>query len=827
MRQLLTILCLCFLLTPSMLNAQKSLVRQGDKNFASHNFVKAAQQWKTAFDRSPAPEDRQLLAFRIATAYHRMNRFEDALQWYDDAIGEEPSRIEWLLAKADAALRAGKTELARTSAEQARRLNPRSAEAALLLESLRLNSLVEGINYPVIHPGTGINSNFTDYAPAWFNSDLIISSSRPIMEGKTSDGRTNEDFSRLYLFISNLYGDFGQAIELPVSSNNNAGVFTFDKQRNIIYFTRCNNRKNICTIMQSDFDPLSFRFSKPRRVAFAQRKYNYGHPHITEDGRKMYFTARLPGGYGGNDIYSITIKSDGSWGLPVNLGQAVNTAFDELFPTTAGDSLLFFSSYGHTGYGGLDILYSFDRGGGFSEVGVLPPPFNSSSDDFSLSMQPGTLKGVFASGRNRGSGDDIFFFDDYPVRKIIMGTTKNTPMKQAIADATISAKDGTKDIVTKSRTDGNFTLSLSLHLKGSVEASHPDFVASRKQLPYPTGSILQQFDFELQNRMFDLTLKGKVSHRETGKAITDQAISLFNSEGRELVKVRSDLQGVFMFDRIAAENIYTLRVEREGFFKESRVINVPSFDRNTILQKSNGYDLDFALTPIVLKKEIVLNDIYYDFDRASLRESSKYELGKLVQLLRDNPEIRIQISSHTDTRGTDRYNDQLSSNRAAAVVDYLEASGIASQRLVSKGFGKRQPVIRNARTEAEHQANRRTTFQVLDRNAAVTQIHQSPIVRQPNPNNARLVYRVQLLVSSSRRNAERDFAPLRQLVDNISFYEFTTGELYRYEVGNRYSFAEAEALRNRIRTAGFPDSFIVPYIDNQRVTIQQARDFRP
>jgi len=116
---------------------------------------------------------------------------------------------------------------------------------------------------------------------------------------------------------------------------------------------------------------------------------------------------------------------------------------------------------------------------------------------------------------------------------------------------------------------------------------------------------------------------------------------------------------------------------------------------------------------------------------------------------------------------------------------------------------------------------------VLDRNAAVTQIHQSPVVRQPNPNNARLVYRVQLLVSSSRRNAERDFAPLRQLVDNISFYEFTAGELYRYEVGDRYSFAEAEALRNRIRSAGFPDSFIVPYIDNQRVTIQQARDFRP
>jgi len=827
MIKILTIISIWLLLTSTPLHAQKSLVKQGDKSFASHNFARAAKQWKSAFNRIPAIEERQLLAFRIATAYHRMNRFEDALQWYDDAIGEEPSNIDWLLARADAALRAGKTELARSSAEQSRKLNPRSAEALRLLESLRLYDLVSHINYPSIQAGTGINSSFTDYAPVWFNNDLVITSSRPLSGERLSDGRTMEDFSRLYLFISNLYGDFGQAIPLPVSNSTNTGVFSFDKQRNRVYFTRCNNRKNRCTIMEASFEPASFRFSKPRRVSFANKKYSYGHPHITEDGRKMYFVAKLPGGYGGNDIYSITIKPDGSWGLPVNLGQAVNTAFDELFPTTAGDSLLFFSSYGHAGYGGLDILFAFDRGGGFSDVGLLPPPFNSSSDDFSLSMQPGTVKGVMSSGRNRESGDDIFFFEAYPVRKIILGSVSGLSTNQPIAGVSITAKDANKNDTTQSLANGGFSLSLPFHQKGTIEAAHPDFVTTKKQLPEQQASILQGFNFTLQNKSFSIALSGKITHRENKQTIVSQAVVLLDTENRVLATTYTDSRGLYIFDNIAANNIFTLKVEKEGFFKESRVINVPTFERNMTLQKSNGYDLDFELTPIVLRREIVLNDIYYDFDRASLRESSKTELGKLVQLLRDNPEIRIQISAHTDTRGTDRYNDQLSANRAAAVVEYLQASGIASNRLVAKGFGKRHPVVQGARNEAEHQANRRTTFQVLDRNAVVAINNQPTVIQQPSTIKPRLVFRVQLLVSSTQRNAERDFTPLRQLVDNISFYEVPIGELYRYEVGDRFSFAEAEALRNRIRSAGFPDSFIVPYIDNQRVTIEQARNFRP
>jgi hypothetical protein len=206
-----------------------------------------------------------------------------------------------------------------------------------------------------------------------------------------------------------------------------------------------------------------------------------------------------------------------------------------------------------------------------------------------------------------------------------------------------------------------------------------------------------------------------------------------------------------------------------------------------------------------------------------LRESSKLELDKLVSMLRETPKVRVQISSHTDTRGTDKYNDKLSAERAKSVVDYLVLSGISKSRLVFKGFGKRNPVIRNAGSEAEHQANRRTTFQVLDMNAAVESVSSNIIIDE----NRRLVFRVQILVSSVKRNADNDFGILKGMLDNIRFTEHQQAGVFRYEVGDRYSISEAEVLRNRIRNAGFPDAFIVPYIDNERVSLQQAKDFRP
>jgi outer membrane protein OmpA-like peptidoglycan-associated protein len=120
------------------------------------------------------------------------------------------------------------------------------------------------------------------------------------------------------------------------------------------------------------------------------------------------------------------------------------------------------------------------------------------------------------------------------------------------------------------------------------------------------------------------------------------------------------------------------------------------------------------LDALILERSIVLENIYYDLDKADIRPDAAIELNKLVKILKDNPSIRIELSSHADARATDQYNDALTQRRAESAVAYLVSQGIDSSRLVAKGYGKRQLIIENAQTEEEHQTNRRTEFKVIE-----------------------------------------------------------------------------------------------------------------
>jgi outer membrane protein OmpA-like peptidoglycan-associated protein len=125
-------------------------------------------------------------------------------------------------------------------------------------------------------------------------------------------------------------------------------------------------------------------------------------------------------------------------------------------------------------------------------------------------------------------------------------------------------------------------------------------------------------------------------------------------------------------------------------------------------------DTTIVLDQLILERSIVLENIYYDLDKAAIRPDAALELDKLVKILKDNPGIRIELSSHTDVRATDAYNDDLSQRRAESAVAYLVSQGIAADRLQAKGYGERQLIVENAQTEEEHQVNRRTEFKVIE-----------------------------------------------------------------------------------------------------------------
>jgi len=818
---------LAVMLFPVITQSQNSYVRQGNKHFKNHHYVAAARSFVKAFDLEQDIQTKREIAASAAKAYHKMNRLEDALLWYSDAIGEETNRIDLLTDYADALQRSGKLTEAQAVLENALILNPLSTDLQKKIDGIQLALSSLQLDTPKIIPANTLNSQYSEYHAAFFDGSIVFSSSRRSNDNDRTDGRTGEAFSTL--FQSWQYPDtlFSEPIALPIADSRNTGVFAYDQTRSRAFWTKCKNNRKRCVIMTSTFDRNSFSWTSPKQAGFVTKKYHYGHPFVSNDGKWLYFVSDMPGGYGGKDIYRVSMKPDGNFGIPLNLGQPVNTELDELFPYVAGDSLLFFASSGHSLFGGLDIVYSFNKGKGFDDVTPLLSPFNSYADDFALVMKPGSAEGFLSSARNVEEGDNLFVFHAYPVQHIIKGKAVSVETDSLIAGAAIVINTAEGMFAATTDSDGNYLISVPDYLNGIISASKESYFTENKNFnagKKKQGGSITQIDFELYRLDYPVTISGLVTDRETGRSLAGEIVEISGSADF-VAAVRTDNHGVYAFDSLKPDQVYTVKVVKKGYFTESRLIRIPPVRYAAVFQKATGYDMDFQLIRIQEKQEIVISNIYYDLDKATLRESSKVELSKLATLLRENPQILVQINAHTDARGSDAYNDKLSEERARSVVNYLIASGINSSRLIPKGHGKRKLLIRDARREDEHQANRRTTFEVVRSDFEVPETVNR--ILSDESTGSSLVYRIQILVSASLRNPAVYFQALSKSIPGLSYYVHDQNGLYRYEVGDRFTEEGAEALRNQIIAGGFTDCFIVPYLDGKRIGMMEAKRLQP
>lgn len=360
------------------------------------------------------------------------------------------------------------------------------------------------------------------------------------------------------------------------------------------------------------------------------KEFSLGHAALSDDEQRLYYASDMPGGYGGVDIWYSERQTDGSWGAPVNAGETINTAGDEMFPAVFKDRL-FFSSNGHVGMGGLDIFESEISGDTFAKPVNLQYPVNSASDDFSFVMLQDNfeaIEGFLSSNRVGGvGGDDIYRFS-YAKPKII------------------------------------------------------------------------------------ITLEGVTLNKKTGERLPASTVSLFSPSGQLIARKAADAQGDFSFSLDRGVD-YVVRAEHEGFHSDSTYIGAVFATKDTIIKTV------LELEPIfVVGQKFVLENIYYDFDKHNIRKDAAEVLDELVVTMRDNPTLKIELSSHTDSRGSDSYNMKLSQRRAQAAVDYLVTRGIARDRMVAKGYGESR-LVNHCKNGvpcsiAEHQANRRTEVEVLE-----------------------------------------------------------------------------------------------------------------
>lgn len=306
-----------------------------------------------------------------------------------------------------------------------------------------------------------INSPQNDFAPAYadkFYTSIIFTSNREETTGEKQDPWTNKSFSDLFYAKKDRQERWGEVVNIDkkekVNTDENEGAPVLTKDFSAMYFTRCIKRKEKkagCRIYKSTRsgmnwgDPKDLELSKDSSEVF-------GHPAINSDETLLIFATSKPGGRGGKDLY-YSVFEDGKWQRPLNLSDNINTAGDELFPFLQNDSVLYFSSNGHVGMGGLDIFRSVKKDGKWQKPVNLQYPMNSVADDHGITMQPNRQEGYFASNRKGSRNDDIYYFINPPVEFTFKGNVIDQQTLQPVAAAEILLKKINKKRSDKGKTD--------------------------------------------------------------------------------------------------------------------------------------------------------------------------------------------------------------------------------------------------------------------------------------------------------------------------------------------------------------------------------------
>ncbi len=471
--------------------------------------------------------------------------------------------------------------------------------------------------------------------------------------------------------------------------------------RNFLYFTSNRDGGKIYRTTGTPFTDIYRVATKGANVNLATLQAldpiinhidtNEGSVAISPDGNSMIFAKGNDGkakGYSEVNLF-FTRYRNGKWSNPVPLSINVADAWDSTPAFSPDGTTLYFSSTREGGYGGADLYQAkVNRRGRWVDVRNLGPEINTPGDDvFPYISEDGSL--YFASDGHPGFGKlDMFkaVREGGHVRVENLGK----PMNSASDDFGFFQFNLTRGFFTSNRKGG----------KGDDDIY--TFVNDDPDL-----------------KVVNYFLTGiTVTTDDAGDEIIlpNTKVSLTADNGDVLDEAFTGADGKFNF-RVYPEEHYDLISEKTDYFTVRKDFTTvgKSVDKSTLTEPITNinFETKIMMDPIVLEKPIVLDNIYYDLDKFNIRPDAALVLDSLVQIMNDNPDIYIELGSHTDSRAPDDYNMRLSRQRAQSAVSYIINSGIKSERITAKGYGETQLIIRNAQTEEEHQKNRRTEFKVL------------------------------------------------------------------------------------------------------------------
>ena len=705
----------------------------------------------------------------IAFSYRKLKDYNNAEKYYALATELNPKESSNYLYYGQALKNNNKIAAAKTQFEQFVEREPDSFIGRLMIQSCNdIKSWeVEEKAFEVSNV-QNINSKDADFCPLVYEDGLIFVSERGIdLVNENQYGLSSKPY--LSIFYAKKDKDFKKAKKFSNQLNSiyHDGPVSISSDKTTLYFTRVEKKElgksyiNRLKIFSATLENNKWKNLTPFKYNSAD--YSVAHPWISEDGSKLFFASDMPGGMGGMDIYMCTKDGD-SWSKPLNLGGGVNTNENEVFPYFR-KGVLYFSSEGHSGYGGLDI-FSVKENDQWKNPENLKSPLNSSKDDFGIFYKDDN-SGYFSSNREGGIGsDDIYSFSWHPLTPQTSITGIIEYDKLAAAGMNLSLLDENDNIVQSAVTDENgrfkfdklgvdqnYLIRLEEEDESKLANSKLYVTNSKgekvllinnmangkfkiKALPYEYYDELELLQEEDES-LFTISVFGQIYNKLPGDYSGGMDVWVVDDEGNIIGKAKADQFGKFSFDKLSPDEQYLFMLSEDDEALNLIIVdengNVLESTKRLIDGKYRYVRLDAEQSVITLINEVdevikiaenenfILSKILYEYRSAEINEAAAQELDKLVLILKKNKDIGVELSSHTDANGSDSYNMELSQRRAENAVNYVVSKGVDRSKIIAKGYGETRPVAPNTLPNGEDNPegrakNRRTEFKVIKLN---------------------------------------------------------------------------------------------------------------
>ncbi len=631
-------------------------IKDGATAYDLKKYSMAAEMLQEDLGKAETAKDKSNIMLKIAKSYDYQNKFEQSEPWYQK-LYQQKKDVEHVVLYVRALMRNEKYKDAQTFIDNHLKDN-RQDKYVLSPMITTIQEALEGqkkMQYFEVIPLQPINTDASDYVPILFQNTLYYTSHQ--LSSKKDDW-TGEGYADIRkIDVERPFYSKLKTNPYTVSFNTpyHDAEITFTADGRYAYFTRCGSDSTT-----TDYCHIYYAlfdgvvWSTPVRIRLFADTVNEGQPSISPDGKELLFSADFSEGYGERDIYIAKKNNDTLWSLPQNLGVKINTPYNEMFPVWGYDGKMYFTSDKSDTYGGLDVYTAERQGKSFANVVHLPFGINSGRDDFGWFPLPASRDSIVTEGY------------------------------------------------------------IASNRKGGVGNDDIYYVIQRIPPPPPIPPTV----FRLKHFAFEniYTIADDPNSKIKEKTPLDGVyFELF--QGKKLIKSSMQNEGIQPFTaEIDSNQIYKISLTKQGYLSAEATLN--TYNAKYKIGDTLTYTLKTTLSKIYKNVEIVLENIYYDYNKWDIRQDAMPTLDTLVDLLKQNPEIKIELASHTDSRGTVEYNQELSQKRAESAVQYLISSGIDSERLVAKGYGESKPVNRCVDgvtcSEEEYQQNRRTTFKILE-----------------------------------------------------------------------------------------------------------------